>query len=214
MDFIEYEGYEESEVIEQLEDGVYLEHFTAGLEAGEISEPAELYGDPEHSAEFWTKADSDISDGLMCERYIAEELTGGAESERELLHSAAVEGRCSPEYGSPLSEVGSHLEKLGLEVSRESGCTIDEIREALDNNEKIICAVSSVSIRFPEIGDMTGLRADSLVEVIGVDDRAQDSKHILLNDPAASTGGTVVDTAAFVSAWEKGGCYAVFVRNS
>lgn len=209
-----YELYEPLEInggSEILEDGVLLEHFIAeGVM--EDMESAELYGTPAKDAEVWSMAETVNSDGLLCEKYIAELLTGDKITENELCKAASDSGYYNNEYGSTLYDVGKHLESLELEVTRESSLSIKELCEALDNGEKVICAISSIFLYYPEISDIPGLSADRFVEVIGVDMTDTQNKMIVVNDPLDECGGTSFPLDDFVNAWQKSYRYCVIAK--
>ena len=210
-----YELYEPLEInsgSEILEDGVLLEHFIAEGVIEDM-ESAELYGTPVKDAEVWSMAETINSDGLLCEKYIAELLTGDKITENELCEAASDSGYYNNEYGSTLYDVGKHLESLELEVTRESSLSIKELCEALDNGEKVICAISSISLYYPEISGIPSLSADRFVEVIGVDMTDTQNKMIVVNDPLDECGGTSFPLDDFVDAWQKSNCYCVIAKN-
>ena len=210
-----YEFSETGNTSELIEEGVLLEHFTferAETDNAELEPLAEIFGTPENDVRFWEKADSECSDGIMCEKYVLKALSGNETI--DILRESEVKGYFDPEFGSAPNDVGRCLEDAGFDVSREYGMTVKDLCEALDNDEKIICAVSSISVNFPEISDMPGLSADSYIEVIGMNKDAEDRKIVIANDPLALSGGTEIDLESFSAAWEKSGCYAVIVNKS
>lgn len=209
MFYSDYE-FEETGVSELLEDGVYLEHFVSDTADAEMTDVGTLFGDPEADALLWSRAQSDCDDGIMCEKYIADALTCSELAAEDVMNGSALEGRYSADYGSTLQDAGSYLEGLDLRVERDLGCTVADLCEALEQNERIICAVSSVALYYPELEDMPGLAADTLVEVIGVDEAGSDGRTVVVNNPFAACGGSPIAEDAFVSAWSKSGCYAVF----
>lgn len=209
-----YDYIEAGEAPVKLEEGVYLERlrFGSDIPFSDSEEIAEIFGDPEKDALVWEKGSSQLSDSIMCEKYITEVLTANDSTEEAIMERLEKHGSFDRTFGCVQSDVGWYAESLGLHVSLESDLTMKDICEALDNNEKIICAVSSITMSYPEISDMPGLHGDSYMEIIGVDETVSGKKNVIVNDPNASCGGIPYDMETFLSAWGKSGRFAVIIN--
>ena len=209
---MDYEFFESAETVKELEDGVALEHITCEREITDIEESIDIFGDPEEDSKVWSRAESDCSDSVMCEKYVSELLTGDSLAEKEIIDMLEKRSLFDAEYGCVRNDIGCYSEISGLSVTRESGMSVKDLCESLDGGEKIICTVSGISLHFPELGDMPGLSADSCVEVIGIEENDLHNKTVIINDPHDISGGSRVDMDVFTAAWGKGGCYAVMIN--
>ena len=213
LDTFGYDVAETCENFELLEEGVLLEHFV--LEEPPITqldESAELYGNFAEDIKVWSLAENELSDSVMCEKYILEALTGDQITAEDIISRLEASGSFDYEYGCTQYGVGSFLEELGFSVIRESSTTVNDLCESLDNNEKIICALSSIALNYPELSDMPSLSADKYVEVIGIDRTNPLQVTVILNDPL-SEGGAEIPLDRFSAAWNIGGRYSITVRN-
>lgn len=209
MNYEFFESLEATETTEMLEDGILLEHFSGKINDIEYTDNSELYGNPAKDASVWEKAESNNSDSLLCEKYVAKLLIDNELTEQELCALAGAMGVYNSEYGYTQYDVGKYLEEINIDVIRESSLTINDICESLDNNEKVICAISSISLYFPEISYMPGLSADSFIEIIGIDMSDSTDKRVIANCPFEDMGAVEFSLDEFVKAWQKSDCYAV-----
>ena len=200
------ELFETGEMTETFEPGVVYEHFGAEHEMISEQPDAEVYGDYAVDAAAWEHADNPNLDSLFCEKYIADvfELNDFSVEHPEL-------NGYHPEYGTTLENVGKNLEIDGLQVERETQSSIKDVCESIDCGEKVICAVSSVALYFPELASMPGLSADSFVEVIGVDCTDSENQSVIVNVPAEDHAASSFPMDVFSNAWEVGNRYCVIV---
>ena len=202
---------ENTSKIEVMEDGVIIEHLTSHPELGETAqEQGELFGNPERDAEVWTGSENIALSGLMCQKYAAEQLLEKTFAEQDIIAAAEKNGWYGEERGMVFSDAGKLLEQMGLTAEYEHGLTLKELCEMLYNGEKIICPVSSMLLRYPELSGFPGVSADLMVEVIGVDLSGEEQR-IIINDPIAEKGGTEHMFKDFLEAWKAGSCSAVSV---
>lgn len=210
MNYEFFETPEANENCEMPEKGVLHEHYAAPeRDITETVEFVEIYGTPDTDAAVWVKAENSCSDSLLCEQYASELLTGTRLSEYELCAAAGELGYYNIEYGCTLYETGKYLESLDLEIIRESSLTVNDVCQALENGEKVICAVSSITLYYPEISGMPGLSADCMIQVIGVDMSNPCQKVVILNSPLAEQSAVEIPLEKFLKAWQKSECYAV-----
>lgn len=201
-----------SNTVELLEDGVLLERFRYDKSDIENIEISQLYGIPSEDAKVWTRSDSDCDDGILCGKYVTDLLTENSISESDARLFANKCGEFDDEYGFTKDGVGEFLKNLGLDISREYNLSLKDLCESLDNNEKIICEVSSISLYYPEAADFPCLSADRFVQIIGIDETSPENITVIVNDPFESVGGTVVNADVFMSAWKTSNYYAVFAK--
>lgn len=212
MKYSDFEFSETDENSELLEDGILLERIRCERSDAESADDLRLFGTPLEDTAVWSKADSDCADGLMCEKYIAELLTGDTVSENDILSSAHLSGEFDTEYGCTKESIGNLLENMEIDVSRESEISLKDICMSLDNNEKVICEISSIVLKYPDMADFPGISADHFVQVIGIDETDPEAKKVILNDPFDPEGGTAVAEDIFMDAWEKSSRFAVFAK--
>ena len=205
---------EAAETVETLEDGIVLEHFVCGRDVTALEALPEVFGNPTEDARVWSRAESEFSDQAMCEKYAVEQLTGRSLSEGAVLSELESRGCLNRAYGTVRAELGCFAESVGLRVTYEMNLSWKELCESLENGEKILCPVSGIALAFPELADMPGLSPDRTVELIGIDAANPEEKRVILNDPFAVTGGSVIDYDTFFAAWERSGCFAAIISAS
>lgn len=203
---------------ELLDEDVTIEHFglhPEGYEFSEETEPLEnpetIFGNPEQDMENWHQQNEMNSCAVACQEFVSEQLLEREFSEKELAEFAESNGWYNPETGTPLNDVGNILEALGLNVERSFDGSIQDIAERLNSGEKIICTVNSLALNMPEMAPLPGLSADHAVEVIGIDAANPNDIRVILNDPAAKSGGTEYPLNTFMDAWDTGGRFMAAV---
>lgn len=212
MSYNQLEFSEINNSTELLEDGVMLERVRCERTDIENMETSQLYGTPTEDAKVWMRLNSDCDDGILCGKYVADLLAENNILENNIRQLANRCGEFDEAYGSTKEGITKFIEGMGLEVSGEYNLTIKVLCESLDNNEKVICEISSILANYPEMSDFPGLSADRFVQVIGIDETNPDSKAVIVNDPFESCGGTKVNLDVFTSAWGKSDFYAVFAK--
>ena len=75
---------------------------------------------------------------LECEKYVMKGR-GITYDEQQMLVDALCNGWLKQD-GTALHNVGRHLEKTGLVVTRQYGCSIQNIIDALNHHEDVIVA--------------------------------------------------------------------------
>ena len=151
---------------------------------------------------------------LECEKYILRKLNIEF-NEEELLQNAVKNG-WQKEEGTALHNVGRHLESKGLVVTRQYKATIENISNALNENECVIVAVDG--------GELLGNRADETVEdllvgqipdhtvvVLSLDEK---SNTITLFDPNSSNTEDTYPIEQFKDAWNDSKNYLVTITSS
>lgn len=218
---LETERNEEPKEAMELESGVILEHLGEQKEKlGGIAEFFEnltkkeyIAGDPEADMENWHMQESDVSCAVVCQEFIADELLDRDFTEAEFCAYAQEQGWFDPETGTSMYDVGNILESMGLDVERQTGVTLAELAQMLENGEKVIVGVNNMILSDPEMAGMEGLSANHAVQVIGIDSTDPDNIKVILNDPGVADGrGISHDLSTFMNAWSTSQNFAVSVE--
>ena len=151
---------------------------------------------------------------LECEKYILRKLNIGF-NEEQLLQNAIQNG-WQKEKGTALHNVGRHLESKGLVVTRQYKATIDDITNALNENECVIVAIDG--------GELLGSRMDEKIEdiLIGqIPDHTvvvvslnEKNKSITLFDPNSSNDEDTYPIEQFKDAWNDSKNYLVTITTN
>ena len=150
---------------------------------------------------------------LECERYILRKLNIEF-NEEELLQNAVKKG-WQKEDGTALHNVGRHLESKGLVVTRQYNASINDIANALNEDERIIVAVDGGELLGnPEdeaIEDrIIGQIPDHTVVVLSLDEK---SNTITLFDPNSSNANDTYPIDRFKDAWDDSKNYMVTITS-
>ena len=151
---------------------------------------------------------------LECEKYILRRLD--IEFNEDQLLQNAIQNGWQKEKGTALHNVGRHLENKGLVVTRQYKATIENISNALNENECVIVAVDG--------GELLGNRADEIIEdlvigqipdhtvvVLSLDER---SNTITLFDPNSSNADDTYPIEQFKDAWNDSKNYLVTITSN
>ncbi len=151
---------------------------------------------------------------LECEKYILRRLNI-AFDEQQLLQNAIQNG-WQKEKGTALHNVGRHLESKGLVVTRQYNASVDDIANALNENESVIVAVDG--------GELLGNRAEEIMEdiVIGqIPDHTvvvlsldTDNRTITLFDPNSPNVEDTYPIEQFKDAWNDSKNYLVTITSN
>lgn len=138
---------------------------------------------------------------LECEKYILNSF--GIEFDDQQLFADAVSNGWYKEEGTALHNVGRHLEKNGLIVTRRYKASIDDIIKALNENNRVIAAVDGGELsgnRIEELKEdiLEGPIPDHTVVVLSVD---ESSKTICLHDPDSENPEDTYPLSIFNDAW-------------
>ena len=150
---------------------------------------------------------------LECEKYILRKLHIEF-NEEELLQNAVKNG-WQKEDGTALHNVGRHLESKGLVVTRQYNASINDIANALNEDECIIVAVDGGELLGnPEdeaIEDrIIGQIPDHTVVVLSLDEK---SNTITLFDPNSSNANDTYPIDRFKDAWDDSKNYMVTITS-
>lgn len=148
---------------------------------------------------------------LECEKYILRKFN--IEFDEEQLLQNAIHNGWQKEDGTALHNVGRHLESKGLVVTRQYNASIDDIANALNENDSVIVAVDSGELlgnRSEEIMEdiVIGQIPDHTVVVLSLDAK---STTITLFDPNSSNAKDTYPIERFKDAWNDSKNYLVTI---
>lgn len=177
-------------------------------------------GDPADDMEHWHQQTNPDTCAIVSQEFILDELTGQDFDENQLRQEAIDNGWYTPGGGTSLDCMGNLLEAHGIPVEKESGCTLQDLSDKLAQGEKVIVAVDSEEIWYPDQIDqddlmtntygMPGQGTDHAVEVIGIDNSDPNNPMVILNDPGSPNGqGMRVPASTFQNAWDDSNNYMV-----
>ena len=151
---------------------------------------------------------------LECEKYILRKLNI-VFNEEQLLQDAIRNG-WQKQDGTALHNVGRHLESKGLVVTRQYNASIDDIANALNENECVIVAVDG--------GELLGNRTDETIEdiligqipdhtvvVLSLD---AESRTVTLFDPNSLSAEDTYQIEQFKDAWNDSKNYLVTITSN
>ena len=151
---------------------------------------------------------------LECEKYILRKLNIEFNEDQLLLN--AIQNDWQKEKGTALHNVGRHLESKGLVVTRQYKATIENISNALNENECVIVAVDG--------GELLGNRTDETIEdlligqipdhtvvILSLDEK---SNTITLFDPNSSSAEDTYQIEQFKDAWNDSKNYLLTITSN
>lgn len=150
---------------------------------------------------------------LECEKYVLSKI-GVSFNEQKLLEDALKNG-WQKDDGTALHNVGRHLEKFGLIVTRHYGSKISDIADSLINNKHVIVAVDGGELlgnreteREEDI--ILGPNPDHTIVVLSCD---IENNTIKVFDPNSSNIEDEYSIEQFEDAWRDSNNYLVTIGN-
>lgn len=148
---------------------------------------------------------------LECEKHILNDFNIAYDEEQ--LMNDAVHNGWHKENGTALHNIGRHLEKAGLVVTRRFYSTLEDIVKALGDNEKVIVAVDGGELlgdKFTELKEdiLVGQIPDHSVVVLSVD---ISNGTVTVYDPNSLNQEDTYPVRAFENAWNDSKNYMVAV---
>ena len=146
---------------------------------------------------------------LECEKYILRSYNIDFD-ENELMTDALTNG-WTKENGTALHNVGRHLEKRGLQVTREYKATIADLAKALNDGLRVIVAVDGGELLGDRLEEMRedkliGPIPDHTVVVLSVD---QQNNNVKIYDPNSQSNEDTYPLPIFEDAWNDSHNYLV-----
>ena len=176
-----------------------------------------VYGQPDKDQDYWHIQSSPDTCAVVTQEYVIEGIVGHDIDEDALVNEAAEKGYYIPGKGTDLWDVGDLIEDYGIPVEKTFDNTIDDVKECLENNRKVIVALDANEIWYPsdfhQLMDCFFMpEANHAVQVIGYDDY---NGKVILNDPGTSNGkGLEVPVDRFLEAWEDSNNFMVVTAPS
>lgn len=149
---------------------------------------------------------------LECEKHILDAFD--IPYDEEQMMSDAVQNGWQKENGTALHNVGCHLEKKGLAVTRVYGSSIEDIQRALDSGEGVIVAVDGGELlrncSEESMEDLlVGKIPDHTVVVLSLDLL---NKIIKIYDPNSVNPEDTYSLSVFEDAWSDSHNYLVTIH--
>lgn len=150
---------------------------------------------------------------LECEKYILRERNIDFVPE-EMLQDA-IRNKWLKEQGTALFNVGRHLEKQGLIVSRRYHCKLDDITEALNAGDSVIAVVDGGELSGNLLEEwredrMKGEFPDHTVVIKSYDTL---NKKITIFDPDSPNDCDTYSVSRFLDAWKDSTYYLVTINS-
>ena len=151
---------------------------------------------------------------LECEKHIMK--TFNVSYDEDHLMTDAIQNGWHKDNGTALHNIGRHLEKAGLIVTRSYYSTIQDIVNALEDNEKVIVAIDGGELLGDKVAEMkedliVGQIPDHTVVVLSVN--AID-KTITIYDPNSVNSEDTYPIEIFEDAWNDSKNYLVTITNN
>lgn len=210
----EYELPHNTEKIIELEPGVTYERIGEVQGISENVEKTEelIVGDYKEAMEHWHMQLESDSCVITQEISVAEQLLGNDLSEEKMLELSKQMGWYD---GGRISEsdCGKLLEYMNLDVEKAENLGLNDLVQELSDGGKVICGVNGGILYEPELSEIPGIRANHVVQVIGIDMTDPNNVKVIINDSGTENGrGVVVDADTFMKAWKTSDCFAVTAR--
>lgn len=151
---------------------------------------------------------------LECEKHILNAFNISYDD--DLMMAAAVQNGWYKENGTALHNIGRHLEKAGLIVTRRYYSTVEDIANALEEKEKVIVAVDGgelIGNREAEIKEdiIIGQIPDHTVVVLSINNS---DKTVRIYDPSSAHQEDTYPIKIFEDAWNDSKNYLVTVTQN
>lgn len=169
------------------------------------ADPDDVVGHPEEAMKQWEYQGDTGRCALYSQKFVIEELTGEEIDIEEIADLAESHGWFSEDSGTPTLNMAKVLEHYGIDSDTSFHNSLDDLRDALANDHKVIVSVDSGEIWYGENDSIftPGEGADHAVEVIGIDYSDPDHPMVILNDSGSPDGcGEMVPMDTFADAWE------------
>ena len=216
MNWITETAFSEATEQQEIVEGEILSEIfrpsEASEQANEVHEINEgIIGNPEKDMEYWHKQEHPMSCAIAAQEFVAESLLGKDFSEAK-MREYARNNEWFRDSGTTGICVGEILEAMGLDVTKELHCSVDDIAETLKTNGKVIVGVNDLILKDIRYSKLPGHEANHIVEVIGLDESDQKNIEVILNDSGDPDGaGRRVPLETFQAAWDTSKCFMVSV---
>lgn len=210
----EFEKIQKPEGITELEPGVKYEKIGEIQKTADFSDESKelIVGDYKEAMEHWHMQLESESCVITQEISVAEQLLGKDFSEEKMLEFSKQMGWYD---GGRISEgdCGKLLEHMGLEVEKSENLGLNDLVQELTEGNRVICGVNNGMLYEPELSEVPGIRANHVVQVIGIDMTNPNDVKVILNDSGVENGrGVAVSADTFMKAWKTSDNFTLTAR--
>lgn len=189
---------------EELFPGQAYEQFAA-----DETDMSQVVGDPVSDEQCWEFQGENGPCAIYAQIMAYEGLTGVEVDPQEMIEVATEQGWYTGN-GTPLEHMDKILNYLGADTEMSYGGSMDDLRECLENDGRIVVVVDGDEIW---TGDNdTAFSPNSpnhAVEIIGIDYTGEEPM-VVINDSGTPDGHAImVPESQFVDAWEDSDCLYV-----
>lgn len=178
-------------------------------DTAEVADTVEERYDVDEATDVWHVQTEPYSCANACQEFIIDEYLN-IDVQEEDLNAYARENNWLQEGGTSLEDVGNLLEAYGIETHRYMNADFADIKEALNNGDRVIVAVYNAALDEDWSDSTPVVTANHAIEVIGVDDSDPNNVKVIINDPGVEDGcGKVVSLDTFNQARDGSGGFMV-----
>lgn len=178
-------------------------------DTAEVADTVEERYDVDEATDTWHVQTEPYSCANACQEFIIDEYLN-IDVQEEDLNAYARENNWLQEGGTSLEDVGNLLEAYGIETHRYMNADFADIKEALNNGDRVIVAVYNAALDEDWSDSTPVVTANHAIEVIGVDDSDPNNVKVIINDPGVEDGcGKVVSLDTFNQARDGSGGFMV-----
>lgn len=179
------------------------------VDTAEAADAVEERYDVDEATEGWHLQTEPYSCANACQEFIIDEYLN-IDVQEEDLNAYARENNWLKEEGTSLEDVGNLLEAYGIETHRYMNADFEDVKEALNNGDRVIVAVYNAALDEEWCDTVPVVTANHAIEVIGIDDSDPNNVKVIINDPGVEDGcGKVVSLDTFNQARDGSGGFMV-----
>ena len=166
----------------------------------------QVVGTPDEDAEDWEYQVEDGPCAIYAQCMAYENLTGEDVDIDAVIEAAEENGWYDPETGTTIGDMDEVLNMLGAETEEGMGASLDDIRDCLEDDGRMVVAVDSNEIWCPNgSSEYLPNNPNHAVEVIGIDYSGEEPM-VIINDSGTPDGHAIqVPASQFMDAWEDSG---------
>ena len=166
----------------------------------------QVVGTPDEDAEDWEYQVEDGPCAIYAQCMAYENLTGEDVDIDAVIEAAEENGWYDPETGTTIGDMDEVLNMLGAETEEGMGASLDDIRDCLEDDGRMVVAVDSNEIWCPSgSSEYLPNNPNHAVEVIGIDYSGEEPM-VVINDSGTPDGHAIqVPASQFMDAWEDSG---------
>ena len=166
----------------------------------------QVVGTPDEDAADWEYQVEDGPCAIFAQVMAYENLTGEDVDIDAVIEAAEENGWYDPKTGTTIVDMDEVLNMLGAETEEGMGASLDDIRDCLEDDGRMVVAVDSNEIWCPNgSSEYLPNNPNHAVEVIGIDYSGEEPM-VIINDSGTPDGHAIqVPASQFMDAWEDSG---------